>query len=305
MYWETSYGRLDEVVYKRIGQVYKRVAEMEPWCRDGVKVSEIALVTAKKELCENAEAELSDEGALRMLLELKQPFDIIGSQCDLSKYRLVVLPDSVRLDHGFARKIIDYVEKGGALILSSESGLKADENKFASELFGVSYTGEAQYSPDYVRIEDKLGKGIEPIDYCFYEKGTEVKAHEGSEILALIRAPYFNRTWDRFCSHCQTPPGQLTDSPAIVKNGNVIYISKPIFRDYIKSGTKVYRDIIRNCMQALAGKLLIETDLPSTAEVTLYRQNSRYILHVLNYIPQKNARKWKLLRISFLYIRLK
>jgi len=284
-------GKLDLTVYKRIGEVYRSVEEKEPWCRDTQKIAEIGVFTAKKDLSDSFAINESDEGAMRMLLELHQPFDFIDSDVDINKYKLVILPDNVLLGDKLANKLKSYIENGGGVILTDQSGLNPEKTGFAIEDFGVRYIGEAPYAPDYLRLEESFRGDIEPMDYCFYEKGSEVQALEGTEVLARIRVPYFNRTYDRFCSHFQTPPDKLTDSPAITKKGKVIYISKPIFRDYIINGPKVYRDIIENCIRIIMPEPLIVSDLPRSAEVTLRKQGERYILHVLNYIPQRKCRE--------------
>lgn len=284
-------GRLDPAVYQRIGAVYQSVAAKEPWCQNTQKVAEIGIITANGDLAGDYRVDESDEGAMRMLMELHQPFDMIDSTADLAGYRLLILPDFVLLNHDLTAKIENFIKNGGAVLLSNRSGFNPAAGGFSSPVFGVNYLGDAPYAPDYLRLEDCFRSDIEPMDYCFYEKGTKVEALAGGEVLARIRVPYFNRSYDRFCSHCQTPPDQLTDSPGIVRRGKVIYIAKPIFKDYIISGTKVYRDIVRNCLDLLLPDPLIKAALPASVEVTLRKQGERQILHLLNYIPQRKCRE--------------
>jgi len=287
-------GLLDKVKYERIGEVYRSVEEKEPWCANTSKVAEIGIVTARTDLSERNKVELSDEGAMRMLLELHQPFDFVTSRMPLDKYKLLILPDSVKINPEFARKLSQFIQGGGAVIASHQSGFDGELAGFALSELGVVYEGEAEFAPDYVRLGEALGRNIPPMDYVFYSRGTKVRAVNGTETLAVLRHPYFNRTYETFSSHCQTAPDRVTTLPAITRNGRVIYIAKPLFKDYVTSGSKVYRDIVENCLRLLLPEPLIRSGLPKTAEITLRRQGERHILHLLHYIPQRKSREMEI-----------
>ena len=168
--------------------------------------------------------------------------------------------------------------------------LKEDGTDFALGEFGIKYVSEAEFNPRYLRINEGNFPGIPPMDYVMYEKGVSVKALDNAEILAYVVNPYFNRTYDKFCSHRQTPPSEITDEPFIVKSGNTIHISNPLFKDYAINGNMVYKNIIEQCIGRLLDKPILVTDLPSTAELTLRSQDDRFILHALHYIPQRKCR---------------
>ncbi|MFD2611313.1 beta-galactosidase trimerization domain-containing protein [Paenibacillus gansuensis] len=289
-------GRMEEAVYRRIGEVYRSVEEKEPWCAGSRKMADIGVLTANPDLADKHAIHHSDEGVMRMLMELHQPFDFLDSLADLTPYKLIILPDSVALNGALAEKLERYAEQGGAVLATDRSGLDLDGNDFATRLFGVTYEGPALYAPDYLRLTDSFRAAIEPMDYCFYEQGTAIAAEKDSEVLAYAVHPYFNRTHDRFCSHCQTPPDLDEGGPAIVRNGRIIYISKPIFKDYIVSGTKVYRDVIERCLELLLPEPLVRSTLPASAEVTVRRQDAqnREILHVIHYIPQKKSKEMEI-----------
>ena len=81
------------------------------------------------------------------------------------------------------------------------------------------------------------------------------------------------------------------DAPCVTRNGNVIYISNPLFTDYIKFGVRVYRDVVKKCIELLLEEPMIKTDLPVSAEVTLRKQEDRFIVHILHYIAERKSRK--------------
>jgi len=84
-------GVLDPAAYDLIGKVYKRVADREPWLIDATPVTEIGLFQAP------ATTDLSrisgvDEGATRMLTQLKYQFNVVEPSSDLSPFRLLNCP---------------------------------------------------------------------------------------------------------------------------------------------------------------------------------------------------------------------
>ena len=285
-------GKIDKSVYKRIGEVYGSVKQKEKWCSGSKKVSQIGVYTANRvfEAENHIDTGATDEGVYRVLSELHYLFDFIDYQCDIENYDLVILPDKVRLPPDVAAKIREYLKKGGKLLNTGSSGLAEGKNEFALKEFGIQYISDAEYSPRYVHITEENFPGVLPMDYVMYEKGITVKAGKKAEIQAYIVNPYFNRTYDRFCSHRQTPPAGVTDEPFIVRNGDVIHISNPLFKDYAINGNMIYKDILSQCIHKLISKPTVITNLPSTAELTLRRQGDKYILHLLHYIPQRKCR---------------
>lgn len=66
---------------------------------------------------------VEDEGAARILSECHFLFDVIDTEADFGRYRLLVLPDRVRLDPGLAAKLQAYTDQGSRILLTGESGL--------------------------------------------------------------------------------------------------------------------------------------------------------------------------------------
>lgn len=283
-------GKLDKTVYNLIGSVYKKVAEREEWCEDAKPLSDIGVLISSSFF--NDWRTDSDEGAMRMLSESHYQFSFIDSREDLSKYKLIIAPDRVSMDEVLAEKLRKYLNGGGKLITSYKSGLAGD--KFILDDLGVEYLGDSDYCPDYFRVLSPADKEIEPAEYVMYERGTKVQPIDGTQILAETYQPYFNRTWEHFSSHAQTPPDKKTPYPAAVRNDNVIYISYPIFRAYILNGNLVYKKLVRNCIDLLLDNPLTIDNAPSTARITVtsqhYNGKDRHIVHILHYIPERRCK---------------
>ncbi|MGC8890791.1 MAG: alpha-L-fucosidase [bacterium] len=283
-------GKLDKTAYNLIGSVYKKVAEREEWCKNAKPLSDIGVLISSSFY--NEWRTDSDEGAMRMLSESHYQFSFIDSQEDLNKYKLIIAPDRINIDKILAEKIKEYLKDGGKLIVSYKSGLAGD--RFVLDELGVDYLGDSDYCPDYFRVLAPIDKDIEPAEYVMYERGTKIQPRDGAQVLVETYQPYFNRTWEHFSSHAQTPPEKKSIYPAVVRNGSVIYINYPIFRAYVVSGNLVYKKLVKNCIDLLLDKPLVLDNAPSTARITVTSQElngkERFIAHILHYIPERRCK---------------
>ena len=283
-------GILDEATYRRIGQIYSQIEAREEWCMNDEKISEIGIIMAHKAF---EDGMLADEGALRMMLELKAQFDFIDWDDSFSKYKLLILPDFVHFNKDRSDKVKEYIKNGGKVIASHESGLEVESKKYLFDEANIDYLGQAEHSPMYLELEGFDHK-IDDMLYSLYESGSKVIAKDPSQVSAGLYKPYFNRTYDCFCSHRQFPHDGKCQSSGIVQTENVAYISHPIFTDYITNGVRVYRQIIEKCMLDLLGTPMFESDLPNSAEVTMRKQDNRVIVHISHYIAEKKSKRLEL-----------
>jgi hypothetical protein len=111
----------------------------------------------------------------------------------------------------------------------------------------------------------------------------------GTQILADVVEPYFERTWEHFCSHNQTPPAELTPYLAACRNGQVAYISYPIFRLFALYGNQSHRLLVKNVLDLMIPEPLLLVDGPTGLETTVTRQDERTIVHLLFYSPERRT----------------
>ena len=139
-----------------------------------------------------------------------------------------------------------------------------------------------------MQIDNSQFDGLPEMYHVLYMRGIEVKAERG-EVLSWLVESYFNRTYDRFCSHRQTPPKPYpSDKPLIIQNGNIISVTHPLFSDYAENGCKIYKDVLGQLIFRLI-QPVVKGNLPSTAEVTLRELNGETVLHLLSYNPAKRC----------------
>jgi hypothetical protein len=302
-------GQLDPFSYKLIGSVYSEVEKKEPWCKESKAVTEIGVITPEAFHGGGArKLPFSALGLTRMLQEGKYQFDVLDSENDFSPYRILILPDNVPVSDSLRNKLETFVNNGGSLIASFESGLTADKSRFNLPSLGVSKTGDGPVDErgdlargkrypknnyaEYIIPTGVMGKNLNPTEYVMYIKGLDIAATTGSKVLANITKSYFNRTWKHYCSHRQTPSAGELGKPAIVQNGRTIYFSHPIFSQYEYNAPLWYKKLFFNALNVLLTDPLVETNAPSTALMTINEQaqQKRWVVHFLHYIPERRGR---------------
>jgi len=285
-------GKISKPVYDLIGSIYEEVEKKEPWCVGAQPVVEIGVFTPEE--FQGASLERLPPalmGAVRMLTEGGHQFDVLDSYSELEKYKVLVLPDNIPVNHPFAEKLRAYLDRGGAMIASYRSGLKETGEGFALPEFGVSMKGDAPYSPDFLLPVGEIGKGLPETEHVMYLRGLEITTLPGSQVLAEVAVPYFNRTYRHFCSHRHTPSSGVLGYPGIVRSGSVIYFAHPIFTQYNENAPRWCKTLLLNALNLLIPEPLVRHHGPSTLQVTVNEQQTqnRWIVHLLHYIPERRS----------------
>jgi len=303
-------GVMNKAAYNRIGRVFGEIEKLEPWLNDSKKFAEVAVVNSTDFFIQDT---TSDEGVMRMLMELHIPFDFIQLTDSLDKYKLVILPDEVKISEDFSLKLSSYLANGGHILATNHSadetsmGIKIlAENEFcpsyavidedfckeslasSDKLINEKPASDDYHFPQLSEHEDKAHPYIEPLEYVFYEPGVYVES--SLPVKSYIGKPYFNRTADCFSSHRHFPFEKTTDYPAVLLNGKIGYCAYPIFRDYMINGNRIYRDIFATLLNSLLPAPIIKTDAPTCSEITVREQAGRTLVHVLSYIAERRTR---------------
>ena len=285
-------GSLSDPVYRLIGSVYREVERREPWCREARSCSDVAVLTPEEFQGGSArslpEATL---GANRLLEEGAHQVDIIDSSGDLGAYRLVVMPDAVPVNRDLRSRLDAYLDGGGSLLLSHRSGLTPDGGSFASPRFGVDLVGEAPYSPDFLVANAELEPQLADREVVMYQRGLQVAPRAETQVLAVANVPYFNRTWEHFCSHRHTPSSGQPGYPGILRHGQVIYFMHPVFAQYQANAPRWCKQLVLGAVRLLLPDPLVQHSGPSTLTVHVTRQEAagRTVVHLLHYIPERRG----------------
>lgn len=281
-------GVLNPATYRLIGSVFSQVEQLEKWARPAVPVSEAALVTSEDPEYEHRVPE-DVYGAAQMLEELAVQFDIIDPDMDFSGYKLLILPDSLRLMDAQQEKLALYVSAGGHVLSAGGGGTDVSGNYPAC--FGVTAKGPQEVYPDFIVAAGVLADGLmKDNEYVIYEQGLSAVAKEAQPLL-FARAPYFARSGEHFCSHRYTPSAKGEAYPVAFENGSVLSFSHPLFTQYRKNAPLWCKTLVQNALDRLLPERFITHDGPSTLSVQLLYlpEKQCYALHVLSYIPVRKS----------------
>lgn len=104
-------GHLEPTVYQQIKTVFNRVKQCETLVEGATKQAEIGVFLDNSPPAGPGPAM---EGAYRILTEMHYQFDFIDftDELDVSRYKLLVLPDRVRLPEAMGEKLQQYLDEG-------------------------------------------------------------------------------------------------------------------------------------------------------------------------------------------------
>ena len=282
-------GTLDAGVYDMIGSVYNHVEACEPWCEGAMPVTDIAVLRAP-ESGYHSKPGNANEGAVRALTQLGHQFDFIALNASFANYKTIIVPEGVSVAPELANRLKTFVGKGGSILLSGQAGFDIEGKPVLGELQGVSNAGESPFTCTYMRFQDAFAKGIAAnSDHVMYERGMRIKAKTGAQGFVKIIEPYFERSWEHFSSHFQTPGDKISPYVAAVRKGRVVTCAFPVFKTYGTHGNLASRHLVCKMLELLLPEPLIKISAPSFVETTVTRQSKRTIVHLLSYAPVRRT----------------
>jgi len=283
-------GELDGPTYERIGKLFCKVRELEPWLNDTQPVPEVAILTPESVRANvhphEAQATLeSDSGAVRLMTELRRSFDRIDEDQDFTKYPLLILPDGLPINDELDIKLQKYIDQGGKLIVSGEIP------KAAKQL-GLELQGPSPTTPDFVVPSDDFASELPRAAHVMYDHGQLVNLSNeaDTQVLATIQSAEFTRTWEHYCSHLHAPSNEKTVGPAVVQTPKGVYFAHDIFKLYHRNAARWIRLMLEDAMRRTLAPL-VETGGPVGMTTSLMHQpeEKRYLLHLLYYPAERKA----------------
>ncbi|MFH0797301.1 MAG: beta-galactosidase trimerization domain-containing protein [Candidatus Omnitrophota bacterium] len=316
-------GTLNPAVYQKMHDVFEETKVYELYL-GGEMVQDVAIYLSTESKCDFADNGKSLEnvqtgnsplsskmphvdGAVNVcktLINNHIPFGIITKKRinELSRYKMLVLPNVLMMDKEEASAIREYVRSGGTLYASKYTSLLTKDGVrqkdfLLADLFGVSYAGEtkerftyiapaegsqdlfADFSQKFADFSQKYPVGLDSYQM-------KVKALPGAKVLGYLVLPYTNPAdTTRFASIHSNPPGVQTDQPAVVFNkfgkGKVLYAAGEIE----SSELDIHRDIFSRFLKLLVSSYSLEAEAPKSVEVTTFHQRKkrRYLINLLNF----------------------
>lgn len=284
-------GEMDMVTYDLIGSAYSELEGKEEWLDNVESVADIAIISPEAYVGDLSTGQMtkvddSGSGVCRIMLEGKYLFDVIDFESDLSKYKVIILPDVIRADIDFAKRLREFCDCGGKVLATGKSALYENSNEFCLNL-GAEWIKENPYKPDYFRPLEKI-KDMGDTGYIMYGNGEKIRCI-GNE-LGIRENPYFNRTRAHFCSHQHTPNSCEYGGAGMTEGKDGIYIAWNIFADYAQSGELHLKQMAIFALDRLLDSAkTLKTNLPAQGIVTLMKQSDRLICHLLYASPVKRG----------------
>jgi hypothetical protein len=288
-------GRLDAAAYELIGKTYARIQAREPWLLGAKSVTEIGVVIQPKEDLELRPYGGSEEGATRMLSQLKHQFNFVSEASDWNGYELLILPDGIVLNAELTRRIRKHLSAGKALLATGASGLSPDGKEVLLRELGIRAAGMSPFSATYVRFGAEIGGEIPKTDHVMYDRSVRVTAAKGATSAARVVEPYFERAWNHFSSHFQTPPDKVSRFSAAVWKERTAYVAYPVFASYANHANRPCRWLVSALIDRLLPEPLVRLIAPTSTEATVTRQPGRSIVHLLQYCPERRGKELDLI----------
>ena len=284
-------GMMNPTTYGLIGAAYEEVEKKEAWCDDVTAVADVGVLSVEAITGENGHPDnIATTGAVRMMLEGKYLFDILDLQSDMTPYKVIILPDVVRVSPELREKLDQYVAAGGKILASGDSCVDVESGKMLYDL-GCCYVGKSEYRPGYVNPMVEL-QNMEPGTYVVYGEGHVVQVNQGGKELAQRESPYFNRSIVHFCSHQHAPNSGNVEGSAVTVGTQGAYLGWKVFSEYATMGSLILRDLFCATMEELlADSKSLATNLPAQGVATLMDQKKehRLVNHLLYASPVKRG----------------
>lgn len=280
-------GVLDAATYQLIEPVYRQVEKLESYVRGSKPLTQIGVVPVFPGVAQAVTR--NSDGVVRLLQQLRHQFDFVSEKSRWSDYELLILPDAVEVDARMASKLKAYVKQGGKLLATGRSGLSADGTQKVLDVLPVTPKGWSEYLETYFEFVRPVPADVPNARHVMYERGIRAVANKGVKSLAQVVDPYFQRAWNHFSSHFQTPDNNLTQFTAAVVHESIGYIPYPLFTAFASHGNYPYRLLLREVLNRLLPDPILTANGPTGLETSVAKQGSRTLVHLLFYPSERRT----------------
>lgn len=297
-------GRLDRAVYDTIGQAYGEIRHIQDYLDGAAPVVEAAIIASGETLADPGRLPGESDstpsarwtrglaGTAELLLDHRVQFDVVEPDSDLSRYRLLVVPDGTAVDDTVAARLHQQLDRGGAVIACGDALRLAGQAD--SWVRGTSYAGRSRYSTAYLIPNPDTAPTIAAFPYALYGGASQYRVeNDQATVLAQLGEPIFERTPEHFTSHSYSPFGHTTDYAAAWYRGTFAGVGFDIGADYHNTGYWVYRDLFGLLLDHVLPDRMLHTDLPAAVEVSITQQQTadgiRSMVHI---VPSFTTRRW-------------
>jgi len=263
---------LDKKLYKEIGEIYTYIESIEEWTRNkkpSVEAAVLRNIVTPETVGDPFS--LSDRGVARVLAEMKICFDVINENMEFNKYKLIILPDNIKITDKLYKKLEGFK---GAILSSGTSIKKAPVWDYVTE-FEPDNNTDAFY-----KIDGEI--------FGQYSLGIKMKSNYS---IAEYINPYFKLKFNGFHAYRYNPPKDAEGCSAVAVKGNRAHICFNIFEAYLNCSAKFHKDLLNRVIDMIMDERLIEDcELPSNSRVTVMTGEHEDLLNIKVTYPEH---KWQ------------
>jgi hypothetical protein len=224
-----------------------------------------------------------------MLIEGHHQFDIYYNDNfpELTGYKVVILPENVKLSGASIQRLESFVQSGGLLVAEGAATYCKEKKNFQlAEVLGLNYLERTPYRFAYLTENEELWKGVARIPQLVegeFIKTIPTTAETLSQIQWPLTVPAVNRAF----RHPMPPAGTISNFPGISVNqygqGLALYIAAPVFRAYWNNNHFWVRRIINNLFDKFDKSKYFEVEAPVHVEANLMEKDGNKYLHLINF----------------------
>lgn len=292
--WWTKFNAkpLDHRWFKPVEDLYVWHWKNEKYLRHERPLARVALVSGAAETVPDHAS-----GFYHALVEARIPFEIVDSellgQASLQSFRVLALPNLLRLSDGQCARLKDFVHAGGGIVATHMTSLQDErgqprEDFGLAELFGVSWAGRVieRQQNAYLNLEDRshpLLDGLQEAGRMIHGvKRVEIRVPAGTRAPLMTVPTYPDLPMEEVYLR-----DTRTDIPGVavraVGAGRVVYFPWDIDRTFWEVLSQDHGIVLANAVRWAAAEeqpLLVEG--PGIIDVALWRQESSVTAHLVN-----------------------
>ena len=252
-------------------------------------------------------------GCYEMLMRSHMQIDVIDEHSIinrgiLGKYTLLILPDCGCMSMEVVDKVKQYVENGGRLIATLDTGFYDQagvkyEKPPLLEVFGIEkVNGYLTYTQSGTGYMNKTNDGM--LDECFDadlmaapDNVIDIKPSKQARIPVELFGPMSSR-YEKLSE--KRMPGVIYNKYFL---GECIYIPSTIGKLFYNTGYPEIQKLFVSISDKLCDRY-ISTDAPRSLQMMLRKQEKRYILHLINTTGEMIKPTEKIIELNNIKIRI-
>lgn len=316
-------GTLDFQEARLLGAAFTEIEKMEPYLTNRTPVKCVGIIQSDLSMSINIPSLYPDAilrmkrhnphqnavlGAMQLCERAKLPFMILPeltiTEDLLKQFNVLLLPEVFVIEDDLANMLRNYVNNGGLLISSGQSGLwNADSKKLpTSSIADLLGTGNAKIHTEYKanrwsgylkNVSQRNFSGL--LSYTtppISEHFIETTCAETAETLLTLILPCVACDAEHWVNWWSPPPGKDLGYPALLHNtvgaGSSYYMAFDFFTmaslESFQHPHSLFGDLI--AMEHIRPVLHNNTEIPDIIRTAYFETEDSYIIHQISMIPK-------------------